>query len=52
MPAEEQKSEDRDNDRNDLPDVRIQAPYLAQKGWKPNACDHEKRSLNALGETE
>ncbi|MGB7839036.1 MAG: hypothetical protein WBL40_13095 [Terrimicrobiaceae bacterium] len=52
MLAEKQKSEDRDNDRNDLPDVGIQAPHVAQKGKQPNACDHQRSSNALLRKTE
>ena len=48
MVAEKQKTEESDDDGNDLPDVEIQAPQVAQTGKQPNACDHKKRSPNAL----
>ena len=43
-PDEKQKSDDSDDEGNDLPDVGIQAPYVTQKGEQPSACDHRKGS--------
>ena len=40
MLDEKRKSEDCNDEGNDLPDVGIQAPYLTQNGEQPNACDH------------
>jgi hypothetical protein len=41
MPDKKQKSDDSDDEGDDLPDVGIQAPYVAQKGKQSSACDHK-----------
>jgi hypothetical protein len=42
---EKQKTDDSDDEGNDLPGVGIQTPYVAQKGQQPSACDHKKGCL-------
>jgi hypothetical protein len=44
MLDEKKKGNDSDDDGNDLPDVRIQAPYVTQKSQQASACDHERES--------
>ena len=48
MLDEKQKSDDRDDESNQLADVGIQAPDGAQKRQQTSACDHEKKSGNGI----